>query len=525
MNMKRILLYHGYILTFVCIVLFTGCSKLLDVTPENKQTASAFWQTEIDVEAATIGCYNKLEGCVKSFFIWSEARGEYVQVTSHVNTDATNGNVGLQAINQYQINDKNALVSWGNVYTAINSLNTVIAMAPVAQKNDMTFSKQDLKYYLGECKTLRALCYFYLARTFYQLPYITQYSATDLQNYSVQPLYGYQVLDSIVSELIAADSLARPSIDNSIWPFKTSDAFLISAYAKGRVTKMAVEALLTDVYLTKNDYVNADKYASKVIGTFNVTTDSYVPLADWHTIFNPGNSIEGIFELQLTTGYNNTSTDFSTWFAANNGNQWFENRLNATTLTYKYWQGSDRLHPNTVDIRGSNGTYSKNDGSLIWKWAGGTDGNTPRTSTLLDANYIFYRFSDIYLMDAEALNRMGQSDPASKMLLNLQKARGYTSELSVTYSSVEDLEDQILDERARELAFEGKRWYDLIRIAKRQKDYLVLASRVAEFNAAPVNQTQWLALLSDSLSWYMPIIYSELNTNPKLKQNPFYIQN
>ena len=513
---------HYQIFTYIILfsILFSGCKKMLDVTPANKKTRQEFWAYKEDVEAAMVGCYNGLQTAMKRFFAWSEVRGEIIQINTVV-PNLTNDwldNQGLFEMNQQSIDEKNNFAKWNDVYGAINRINTVIKFAPVAQKNDETFSIKELNYYIGECKTLRALCYFYLARTFYQFPYITVAAESDQQNYQISPIDGKQAMDSIINDLLSAETLVRKNFDTLA--NVTDDIKL--AYNKGRVSLPVVCAILTDVYLTNNQYDKAVAYANKVdlYGTYQL-----LPGSQWFTIFSPGNSDEGIFELQYSSPYN--QGDFAKWFSNyNGGTNWFGNRFNRNTQTYKYWEGDDYKNISTFDIRGANATYVINSKTTIWKWAGkvvGGDQNNARGGDSWDAHYIFYRYSDILLMKAEALNQLGQSDAAAGFLLAIRQRAGYRDK-SISYGSKDNLEDMILDERARELAFEGKRWFDLVRIAKRRNDYTVIAKRIADFNATPMDQTAWYAKVSDPLSWYIPIFYTELELNKYLKQNPFYQQ-
>jgi len=523
--MKRKIYAQVYILIILAfIIILSGCNKLLDVTPENKKTASDFWQVKGEVEAAMVGCYSSLQTAMKRFFVWGEVRGEIIQIDLQFNTISLGtgwtNNQGMYEMNSQAIDDKNPMAQWGDIYTAINRLNTVIAYAPGVQQKDATFSRKELGYYIGECKALRALCYFYLARTFYQFPYITQASLTDQQNYQVKPLNASQVMDSITSELLSAEKIVRSNFDTIVF----SDPGLQVAYDKGRITLPAVRAILADVYLTNNNYAAAEQYAGSLIDFMPSAQYQLVSGANWFSIFSPGNSSEGIFELQFSQKYSNPG-DFAKWFSnVNGGVNWFSNHLNKNTETYKYWEGNDYKNLLTNDIRGAGNTYVATNGSLIWKWAGlasGGSSTNARDGNSWDAHYIFYRYADIILMEAEALNRLNRSRDAAQMLLVIRQRAGYT-QTSLTYSSVEDLEDQILDERARELAFEGKRWFDLVRIAKRRNDYTVIAKRLADFWALPNEQSVWYAKVSDPMSWYMPIYYTELTSNVNLVQNPFY---
>ncbi|RPI43902.1 MAG: RagB/SusD family nutrient uptake outer membrane protein, partial [Bacteroidetes bacterium] len=84
--------------------------------------------------------------------------------------------------------------------------------------------------------------------------------------------------------------------------------------------------------------------------------------------------------------------------------------------------------------------------------------------------------------------------------------------------------DAILEERARELAFEGKRWFDLLRMGRRN-DYS-RKSRLIEIIVSNVPSTQRRILatkLTNPQGWFLPIFETEVERNPNLVQNPYYI--
>ncbi len=94
--------------------------------------------------------------------------------------------------------------------------------------------------------------------------------------------------------------------------------------------------------------------------------------------------------------------------------------------------------------------------------------------------------------------------------------------LKPTYSP-EAFEDMILEERARELAFEGKRWFDLLRMGRRND--FQRKGKLIEFIIQNVPSTQKLLLtikLTNPGGWYLPIAEDELNRNFNLVQNPYY---
>jgi hypothetical protein len=131
-------------------------------------------------------------------------------------------------------------------------------------------------------------------------------------------------------------------------------------------------------------------------------------------------------------------------------------------------------------------------------------------------------------MQAEALARLGgdvNGQAAIDIIKDIRLKRKALAATSQTVGSgdTNGIIDYILAERARELAFEGKRWYDLLRVARAnnyERKQLLIDLAVA---TAPANQQQSIiAKLKDPNSHYLPINTYELYTNKALVQNPFY---
>ena len=139
------------------------------------------------------------------------------------------------------------------------------------------------------------------------------------------------------------------------------------------------------------------------------------------------------------------------------------------------------------------------------------------------ANWIFYRLSEMILMKAEALIQMGEShfEEAMEMINIIYLRSNFDEEqnplLLEHYASSGDIEDLLMRERQRELMFEGKRWFDLVRKAKRENDPLPILMKVAQkLPSLSLNRYNNMDAL------YLPIHIDELRTNKKLEQNPFY---
>jgi hypothetical protein len=122
------------------------------------------------------------------------------------------------------------------------------------------------------------------------------------------------------------------------------------------------------------------------------------------------------------------------------------------------------------------------------------------------ADFIVLRYADVLLMEAEALNELGQMDAAIVPLNEVRERAGLNDkEANISKDSMRAV---ILHERRMELAFEGQRWFDLIRVQNGQYGLDFLHS------IGKVNATQKFLLL--------PIPQVERDANPNLTQNPGY---
>jgi hypothetical protein len=188
------------------------------------------------------------------------------------------------------------------------------------------------------------------------------------------------------------------------------------------------------------------------------------------------------------------------------------------------------------DIRSN--LASKN--GYIWKYVGKElDGSTFRAETEMTANWIIYRLADVLLMKAEALTQMGIKSGEQSYL---KEARACIEKVRVRANAVEStdltygqtefdgktLENFVLQERAREFAFEGKRWFDVLRQAKRDNyagTNLNYLTQLAVYSAPADKVFSLQTKYKNHKSHYLPISKSELETNPALVQNEFYGEN
>jgi len=190
-------------------------------------------------------------------------------------------------------------------------------------------------------------------------------------------------------------------------------------------------------------------------------------------------------------------------------------------------KGIHKFTTRSIDISASGGTTPS--ASYDSKYTENQNGS----------NWIIYRLSDIMLMKAEALTQMiqggedtGASDYNKSLLdraftlVNAVNKRSICQTLlqdtlvRSNYSNKGDMENLILQERQRELMFEGKRWFDLVRVSQRNGNTAILKA------AALQKATTGTGLISNHLSKmdaiYWPYNLDEIKVNKNLVQNPAF---
>ena len=181
--MRRIL---SYIFVLLLLTGATGCKKWLDLKPQDGIIKEEFWKTKEQVKAAVFGIYSSMEegasgtygranyipSLSELLFVWGECRADNISPSTFTSSDDIDlVNVNIQPVN---VN-----TNWRPFYRTINFCNTVIEKAPKVLANDNTFTQAQLDNYLSEALAIRALMYFYLARTFGDVPLKIKATLTD----------------------------------------------------------------------------------------------------------------------------------------------------------------------------------------------------------------------------------------------------------------------------------------------------------------------------------------------------------
>ncbi|MDR1122298.1 MAG: RagB/SusD family nutrient uptake outer membrane protein [Dysgonamonadaceae bacterium] len=511
--MKKIK-YYGLIL----MLSFAGfaCSDYLDVRPENQMLLEEFWQEEADVEATVMACYRMMQedAFMRRVIIWGELRSDNIIAGG----GAKDPERQIDLVNILATNEN---CEWKIFYTIINYCNTILKYAPEVRDRDPNFTFADLQAKESEVLAIRAFCYFYLVRTFRDIPWIEEATVSDEQRLEVPQSPPDVVLERITNDLLHAETWAVTD-------------YVSVREAKGRMGQDAIRALLADIYLWRKNYEKCIEYCDKLINALTVPKNYLGEILETpkyefiendmssYMIFYIKNATESIFELQFTEEkYNDAVSEFY-GNASNSKGQFIVTARHMKEVTL--FPLIDKRRTHFIDHG-----VSENSDYTILKYVGYNLFGDISSYSQTTPNWIFYRITDIMLMKAEALAQLNRSEDDLKEALYLVNKTYKRANITLTgsdsltfemYGNQAAMEKLVLLERQRELMFEGKRWYDLVRHAERNGSTEVLVDHVLtkyESNVSTISSK--LAVIN---ALYFPIHANELKVNPLLEQNPYY---
>lgn len=486
-----------YISFLLLLLSLVSCKKYLDKAPLDTINSSNFFQTSDDAINAINAAYQPLQRPkLYNMRMWTSD----IYAGNSV-VGAGGGTDGIETVQEANFttdpSNSGVLDLYRGPYPGILYCNLVIQNVPGINM-DTTLRNR----IVGEAKFLRANYYFILARFFGDVPLILK-PQTPSDNLYPSRTPKAQVYQQIVQDLKDAINLL---------PRRES----YSGADIGRASKGAAIGTLAKVYLTLGDYTNTAALCQQV------TALGYTLNANYADNFDPAkkNSGESLFEVQYSglTTYGffddlNQASWTSTFMGPRNttfvGGAYGWNQPTQEFIN-SYESGDVRkdltvLYQGCPDFAGNVylSSYSTT-GYSVRKFLVPTS-VSPQYNTSAE-DFPVLRYADILLMEAEALNELGQTSQASAPL-NLVRARAGLPNIN-TGLSQSDFRTAVLHERRIELAFEGQRWFDLIRINNGQYGLNFLQS-IGKTNVTSKN------LL-------MPIPQAELDANPNLKQNPGY---
>ncbi|MDN3670666.1 RagB/SusD family nutrient uptake outer membrane protein [Echinicola jeungdonensis] len=473
-----------------------ACSDILEKQPLDTINTSNFFRTEEDAINAINGAYQPLQWPkLYNMRMWTS---DIMAGNSIVGAGGGDDGRETQDMANFVTATDNpgVLDLWRGPAPGILRANTVLKNVP-----QMEIDQELKSRILGEAHFLRAHYYFILVRYFGDVPLITepQNPEDDLRPTRTPK---EEVFDLIINDFSMAFDLLPPKSN-------------YAADDLGRACKGAAAGMLAKVYLTLGQYQNS----LDMIAEVEALGYELNPIYEQNFDAQHENDQESLFEVQY---FGKTSNSF--WGNENQAS-WvstFTGPRNADMVAGGYgWNQPTQEFVNSYE----EGDLRK-DATILYEEGPQFDGQeydsdysttgynlrkflVPKSiSPNYDTNPLNFpvlRFSDVLLMKAEALNELGRTSEAETPLNKVRDRAGLDP---VSGLSQEEFRMKVLHERRIELAFEGQRWFDLIRVNGGQYGLDFLHS-IGKSNASEKH------LL-------FPIPQKEIDVNPNLTQNMGY---
>jgi len=504
--MKRYNQWRGYLILMLSMsILFSSCNKKLDIVASNVGSEAKEWQSISDTRSHLMGIYGLMRAALaNNYGHWVYGEMRYGDFNSYSRAD-------LRVIQENKLKASypfiKDLTDWRRFYAVINAASLFIERAPEVLKKDSRYTERDLKYDIGQARSIRALMYFYVVRIWGEVPLLKD-SYDNGSFVEVGQSSESTVLTFAEEELLkAAEDL----------PYR---------YASGRqtyygessvvwdgvlVNKITAYSILAHVAAWQGKYINADVYSRFVIDNYK---SANLDLLTVPALVNP---TDGLFGPNTRPQILAIRSSYELGEATNTGH------LESLTLSYPIvtkakpdiYVNRDTINAIFDDPNDTRFGIDSISGLIRTNYFTNYNGDIPIFSkvkvirngtggsdfSIFGSNLVFTRLEDIFLLHAEAKAVLNQRDEAIKYLNQLKAKRGLKPYIT---TSPKDLLEEIFLERRRELMGEGWRWYDQIRLAKIKKNNPMLNALIE----------------NGGIFW--PISADVLSRNSKLNQNSYW---
>lgn len=512
--------------------LFVGCGKeFLERPSLNNPTLETYYTTEAEVNGATgilynVVWYNYID---KAYFAIGEVLGGNMWPSGS----------DFNSFNNFTISGTDQAVanSWGAFYKVAGTA-TVLMNTFEDKKKTVSGDVSYLDQGIAEARFIRAVAYFYLARTFGDVPIVENpVSMSESGDFNTPRYKQEDVLRFVLEDFqYAEEHLAE------------------NAYQPGRATSLSATGMMAKVYLYLKDHENARLKALEVINS-----GKYQLYDDYYKMFSSStanNNVESLFALQwLADGGYSIGNAMQTYIGPLTlmrplGGGGYSLFIPSVDLLQSYEKGDKRREWSIMEhgfartdwmLDGFPDGYFVYDTTYVTsadqvtkiktptrsnslKYIVGTDPGGKVNGAFSSMNTYILRYADILLIYAESIlgNAVSTNDAQALWAYHQVRHRaGFPGSADKTLLNIDD----ILHERRVEFAFEGDYWYDIQRMGFDKAKVMIAAQERGIYSSRGVPYVDHFAvMLSSPSQLFLPIPTSEILTNPELAKPavPYY---
>ena len=473
-----------YIYLTAVVLSLSGCKEsFLALAPISSTSTATFYKTGNDMVIALNATYGSLQssGQYGSYYVVSE-------IPSDDTTPVLSGSVTDQdEFDKFYLRTTNPFLAtrWNDGYRGIYRANAILDRIAA-----VTMDENLKKRVVGETKFLRALMYFNLVRVFGDVPLVLKETTDPAEGYNFDRAAVADVYAQIVKDLTEAEA-------------SLPDRY--TGVDVGRATKGAAKSLLGKVYLTRKQYAEAATKLKEVIDGA-----VYDLLPNYADVFKAANKNhkESIFDIQYKKGSIGEGNGLpNTYAPENSGNsvvQFGGGGNNRPTADFvNAYEAGDLRQNASMATAYTNAQGVRVEYNYVRKYS-----DAPTVSGDSEDNFPVLRYADVLLMYAEALNETAKPAEALPYLNRIRQRAGLAAKGTLNQA---EMRLAIEQERRMELAFEGHRWFDLVRTGR------AIPVLTAKAQAIGIKAS----LTENNLVFAVP--QSQIDINPsKIKQNPGY---
>jgi tetratricopeptide (TPR) repeat protein len=451
--MRNIKTFKDVVLAVLTATVLSSCESILNEQPYSQLSENQFWKTPTDVAAGVAAIYDGMQKTYDNkYYRWGEFRSD-----NFVRNPTTATAEMLELLTNTITPTNTSTLRWDEFYLMIARANLAIENIPKIAGYD--------RQLLGEAHAIRAFAYFHAVRVWGDVPLFTE------------------ALKGFDQEIQRPRTKASEIMEKVILPdIQKAESLISQNTNQFRFSKAALWSLQGEVYMYLKDYAKAKVALTNIV---RLNTFSLVNTRDtWQRLFLNdillGGKIMTGPELIFSIRYDLTDTDRSgvqgiffsgipdAYISPRLENKWI-GRFPIDSISWY------RLYPNFAPrTKDAAGRTLFGDWRYFESRESGVGIGLSRVAKYRKANANIaddtdvhvYRYANTILLLAEAENQLGNKDAAIALLNQLRTARQLPTVRAVDFTTKEQLEDYLLDERQFELLGEGVRWWDLIRTNK-----------------------------------------------------------